>query len=766
MPKIIDNRYQILEKIGEGGMGAVYLAEDTRLRRKVALKRLLFQGKPADEKQFQQRFEREALEMASFQHPNIVAVYDYGKDEEGIYLILEYMPGGSLSQKMRQRLNISEIIDLLKPLCAALQAIHDRGRVHRDIKPANILFDAYGTPKLADFGVVKLLESQEEFTLTATGMAVGTPAYMAPELISGTATPAADQYALGIVLYELVTGKKPYHGRTPMETMLLQQTKPLPDPKQFQPDIPQWLCHILRRMLAKNPTDRFADMNAAIIALNSQKPDENSEDETMIVNSSVAVEPIEEQPTTVAPIVDHPKLSQQGKKLPRWILWAGVGVIVFGGMITLGMKFFQEKPTENSTRGSITPTVESEMVDEKPNLPTSTKQVEEENNEYTLAQIEALCTEDPYGCAIVESDEKITIGFAGPVEGDIAYFGEDISQGAMQAIEQFNESGGLYGWNVELVIEDTGGVPEHGHLIAEGFVQNRNMIGIIGHILSGETETAIPIYSQYGFPMMSPSAMSSDLTALDSDVFNRLIFTEPMQAERTVKMMVDEFGLTRIAVINDSSPSLKDIVERIQTQFEALGGEIVFASEVSISDTDYSVMLEEIAAQNPQTIYSCVNYIQAASMLQQWNESGLRGIPFWGCDAVFDDGLPLRVGEPPTQIIVASIKPHEGVDTAFFNTQFKEASGVEPGEITYYSWYGYDAAQAILVAMQEVGIQVSDRLYFPRSEMVEAVRNSSFEGLSGKVLCDNSGECNQSGPYFYELIAGRGGSIQWVEMKP
>ncbi|MEE4195948.1 MAG: bifunctional serine/threonine-protein kinase/ABC transporter substrate-binding protein [Anaerolineae bacterium] len=766
MLKIIDNRYQILEKIGEGGMGAVYLAEDTRLRRKVALKRLLFQGKPADEKQFQQRFEREALEMASFQHPNIVAVYDYGKDEEGIYLILEYMPGGSLSQKMRHRLNISEIIDLLKPLCAALQAIHDRGRVHRDIKPANILFDAYGTPKLADFGVVKLLESQEEFTLTATGMAVGTPAYMAPELISGVATPAADQYALGVVLYEIATGKKPFKGRTPMETMLMQQTRSLPDPKNFQPDIPQWLCHILRRMLAKDPTSRFTDMNAVIVALDTQKPDENSESETMIVNSSVAMEPLEEQPTTVAPIIDSKKSSLSTKKLPRWILWASVGVIVFGGMITLGMKIFQGKPMENATLGSITPTVESEIVNEKPNLSTPTEQVEEENGEYTLAQIEALCAEDPYGCAIVESGEKIAIGFAGPVEGEYAFYGQDISNGADLAIEQFNQSGGLYGWNVELVIEDTGGVPEYGHLIAEGFVQNHNMIGIIGHILSGESETAIPIYSQYGFPMMSPSAMRSDLTTLNSDVFNRLIFTEPMQAERTAKMMVEEFGLTRIAVVHDSSPSLKDIVERIQTHFEALGGEIVLASVVSISDTDYSAMLEEIVAENPQTVYSCVNYIQAAGMLHQWNESGLRGIPFWGCDAVFDDGLPLRVGEPPTQIIAASYQPYDDNNVELFKSLFIEAYGVEPGELTPYSWYGYDAAQAILLAMQEVGVQVSDRLYFPRSEMVEAVRNSSFEGLSGKVLCDTTGECNQSGPYFYELIADRGGSIQWVEMRP
>lgn len=253
MGQVIDNRYKIIKKIGEGGMGEVYLAEDTRLERQVAVKRLQLMGKRADLDMFKKRFERESKEMARFQHTNIVSVYDYGQDEEGIYLVQEFMPGGTLAERMRKgRIPTEEAVEIIIPIAKALQAIHDLDRVHRDVKPANILFDAYGVPKLADFGIVKLMEGEEGHTLTATGAVIGTPAYMAPELIGGEASPLTDQYALGVVLYEMVTGKKPFKGRTPMETMLMQQTKPLPDPHEYHPALESWMCDVLKKMLEKS----------------------------------------------------------------------------------------------------------------------------------------------------------------------------------------------------------------------------------------------------------------------------------------------------------------------------------------------------------------------------------------------------------------------------------------------------------------------------------------------------------------------------------
>ncbi|MEE4195927.1 MAG: SUMF1/EgtB/PvdO family nonheme iron enzyme [Anaerolineae bacterium] len=344
MGKVIDGRYEVIQKIGEGGMGAVYLAQDLRLKRKVAVKRLVFQGKPSNEEMFRQRFEREALAMANFQHPNIISVHDYGHDDEGVYLVIEYMSGGVLSHQMRKRrFRIDEAINILLPLADALQEIHDLGQVHRDIKPSNILFDKYGNPKLADFGVVKLLEGEEGFTLTATGMAVGTPAYMAPELIGGEASPATDQYALGVVLYELVTGKKPFKGRTPMETLTMQKYEPLPDPRSFDPELPGWICDVLQRVLAKDPTQRYTDMQQLTEVLRSGEPEEDRTTVASIVQEDITIIPQvvrkkedEEETQAAGPVIslEQPlKPIKKKSKLPAWLPFAAGGVVLVGLLI-------------------------------------------------------------------------------------------------------------------------------------------------------------------------------------------------------------------------------------------------------------------------------------------------------------------------------------------------------------------------------------------------------------------------------------------------
>ena len=180
----IGKRYRIIRKIGEGGMGSVYQAVDERLARAVAIKRLnILDTSPTMVEQIVARFEREAKAMAQFRHPNIVNVFDYGQDESGLYLVIEYMPGGTLRERMGKPMPVKEAAGLLLPIANALSYVHEQGMVHRDIKPANILFDVHNNPMLTDFGVVKLIE-QSGATLTTAGTGVGTPAYMAPEQMS------------------------------------------------------------------------------------------------------------------------------------------------------------------------------------------------------------------------------------------------------------------------------------------------------------------------------------------------------------------------------------------------------------------------------------------------------------------------------------------------------------------------------------------------------------------------------------------------------
>ncbi|HEY5728766.1 MAG TPA: serine/threonine-protein kinase [Anaerolineales bacterium] len=263
-------RYHILEQLGEGGMATVYKAYDTRLERNVAFKvlRIDLFGSAIIE-QILKRFEREAKSLAKLSHPNIVKILDYGEHEGSPYLVMEYLPGGTLKQKLGKPIPWKEAIQTLLPVVRGLAYAHHENIIHRDIKPANILMDNLNAPILTDFGIAKLLEGVEGHTLTASGVGIGTPEYMAPEQGIGASTidARADIYSLGVVLYEMVTGRKPYIADTPMAVVLKQMTDPLPRPTDFVPDLPEGVEHILFKALAKQPEGRYEDMNAFIAAM-------------------------------------------------------------------------------------------------------------------------------------------------------------------------------------------------------------------------------------------------------------------------------------------------------------------------------------------------------------------------------------------------------------------------------------------------------------------------------------------------------------------
>jgi len=263
-------RYHILEQLGEGGMATVYKAYDTRLERNVAFKVLrtgLFGSEIIE--QILKRFEREAKSLAKLSHSNIVNILDYGEYGNSPYLVMEYLPGGTLKQRLGQQILWQEAIQTLLPIAQGLAYAHRHNVIHRDVKPANILLKEENIPVLTDFGIAKLLEGVEGHTLTASGVGIGTPEYMAPEQGIGASTidARADIYSLGIVLYEMITGRKPYIADTPMAVVLKQMTDPLPRPMDFVPDLPEEVEHILLKALSKEPDGRYQNMDAMIGAM-------------------------------------------------------------------------------------------------------------------------------------------------------------------------------------------------------------------------------------------------------------------------------------------------------------------------------------------------------------------------------------------------------------------------------------------------------------------------------------------------------------------
>ncbi len=262
-------RYHLIEKLGEGGMATVYKAYDTRLEREVAVKIIrtdLF-GSAVIER-ILKRFEREAKTMAKLSHANIVKVYDFGEYNDCPYLVMELLPGGTLKQLLGVPMPYYQAASLLLPIAQALEYAHEQKVIHRDVKPSNILLIHAGEPVLTDFGIAKLLELEQGQTLTGVGVGVGTPEYMSPEQGLGRDVDGrADIYAMGVVLYELIMGRKPYSADTPMAVLLKQVNDPLPRPSAIISNLPDAVEQVLFKALAKKPEDRYQSMAEFAAAL-------------------------------------------------------------------------------------------------------------------------------------------------------------------------------------------------------------------------------------------------------------------------------------------------------------------------------------------------------------------------------------------------------------------------------------------------------------------------------------------------------------------
>jgi serine/threonine protein kinase len=272
-------QYQVLERLGEGGMARVYKAIQPRLKRTVALKVILPEA--AARPGFRERFEREAQLIARLQHANIVAVYDFGETHNLSYLVMQYVGGGTLSGKLKsgQPLPYTQAVNYAAQMARALHHAHSQGIIHRDIKPSNMLLDEKDANHvlLSDFGIAKLLSSAAESEqgqmgapqpLTTTGSIIGTPEFMAPEQAQGTTIDArTDIYALGMVLYMLLTGILPFRASTPLG-VLYQQVHTAPPPvTELNPAVPPALAEVLNHALAKQPEARFQSAEAFARAL-------------------------------------------------------------------------------------------------------------------------------------------------------------------------------------------------------------------------------------------------------------------------------------------------------------------------------------------------------------------------------------------------------------------------------------------------------------------------------------------------------------------
>lgn len=257
-------RYQMVEQIGRGGMATVFRARDPDLRRDVAVK--VMPSFEAEDPTFIERFRLEAQSVAGLKHPNIIQVHDFGEDKGFIFIVMEFVAGGTLRDRLGERFSVREVISLVGPVAQALGYAHDQGIVHRDVKPANVLLDSDAKPILSDFGLARVLGAMGG--LTAAGEAMGTPDYMSPEQALGNpADQRSDLYALGIVMYQMLLAQTPFRGETSTATLIAHIHQPVPIPTTIDPEMDPDLEAVLLRALAKDPDDRYQSSAELVQAL-------------------------------------------------------------------------------------------------------------------------------------------------------------------------------------------------------------------------------------------------------------------------------------------------------------------------------------------------------------------------------------------------------------------------------------------------------------------------------------------------------------------
>jgi eukaryotic-like serine/threonine-protein kinase len=435
------DRYRVTERLGMGGMAVVYKAHDTRLDRDVALKLIRTESIPQDQHdRLLKRFEREAKAQARFTHPHIVPAYDYGEFEGTPYMVLAYLSGGTLKDRMCGVMPVPDALQLVKAIADAVAYAHSMGVLHRDIKPSNIIFSKDDIPRLTDFGIAKMLETAD-VTLTATGLGVGTPEYMAPEQWQGQAMEASDQYALGVVLYELLTGEKPYTAETPLAVALKVMHDQIRRPRDLNPAIPEGVEKLLYKALARHPQDRYVDIRTFGLALEEQltlclpvpekeaketrpAPAPQAEDLTSATKSEaetideLAATPVEvePQPSTHQKSISPQTIRPTKVALPAWVKWMG-GLAIVILFITAGISVVgggrdqQLEPTIAPTEAVIS------LVDIP--VPTTT-----DNPAPTVAETPLLsptATETPVPIPTLPPEPTLGIGstMVNPVDGAV-----------------------------------------------------------------------------------------------------------------------------------------------------------------------------------------------------------------------------------------------------------------------------------------------------------------------------------------------------------
>jgi branched-chain amino acid transport system substrate-binding protein len=365
-----------------------------------------------------------------------------------------------------------------------------------------------------------------------------------------------------------------------------------------------------------------------------------------------------------------------------------------------------------------------------------------------------VCATDKFGCATFAPGDVVKIGMGAPMTGGNASYGIDISQGGTIAVQDAKD---VLGWKFELVAEDDGGNAEGGAAVANKFVADPAVVAVAGHIFSGATAAAIPIYEAAGIPMLSPSATNPALTTKGSQVFNRIAFTDLNQGNNAADFIFNTLKVKTMAVLHDGSDYGKGLADIVAAQFVKDGGTVTVEQAITPGETDFSAVLSVVASKSPDALYFGGYTAEGAVLANQMKSTGLEKAIFFGDDGTYGADFLTRTGAngEGAYATIAPASPDSTAKTTF-NTAYLAQFGKEAGSLSPYTWAGYDSVAALAAMVKTVAVVGGDgKLYIPRQALMTAVRTlKDYVGLSGTFTCQSTGECNVDKPQFVVVKNG------------
>jgi len=364
--------------------------------------------------------------------------------------------------------------------------------------------------------------------------------------------------------------------------------------------------------------------------------------------------------------------------------------------------------------------------------------------------------EDEWGVVVIEPGDKVRIGAAMALSGDLAVLGEDIKYGVDMVLEDIPD---IEGFPVEIVYEDDTCTGEGGTAVANKFAADPTILAVVGHMCTMPSVPAKDIYAKAGIPMVSMSATAAQLTADCGPVFNRVAFNDNKQGEEAVKYIAEEMGIKTIAVMHDTTTYGKALADYVNEHWPETGGTVTGYEGITPGDTDFRAVLTKIAAGEPELIYFGGFFTEAAYIVQQKNEVGMESTILFSDDGTKSDAFIEAAGEAGEGAYATSVATEETERLEEFKVRFKDKYGVEVGELGPFAPNGYDAAAVILHAVQEVAVKGDDgNLYVGRKVLTDAIRNTKdLDLLGGMITCDECGDCAAAQPQFNVVQSG-----QWV----